>query len=96
MVDRVPDRSVAEEETKCFFMKMFADSYQATDAGRALELYNYTMSIKLPASSAPKLDCALSFSVFYYQVMGDTQAAIALSESILSASLSQIDSLKED
>ena len=50
----------------------------------------------MPASSAIKLDCALSFSVFHYQMMGDTQAAIDVLESVLEAALEQIDDLEEE
>ena len=61
-------------------MKIFADSYQARNEQKAQEVYNYTLAIKLPATSPVKLDNALNVSVFYYQVLGDTQKAIDLSE----------------
>ena len=61
-------------------MKMFADSQQSLNEDLAHEIYRYALAIQLPATSPLKLDLALNFSVFRYQVLGDTQAAIDLSE----------------
>jgi 14-3-3 protein epsilon len=87
-------KTPSDGEAKCFFVKMVGDYYRymAESAkgdklekvkNQALQSYKDAMNITLPPCSPIKLGLALNFSVFHYEAMKDSKAAVALADQAL-------------
>jgi hypothetical protein len=98
-----------EGDGKAFFLKMIGDYYRymaESATGDKLKsvsdnaLSNYQKaeieSQKLPACDPIKLGLALTFSVFYYEVINDSKKACQLAESALKEALSKLEECDED
>ena len=100
-------KKTCDGEPKAFFVKMVGDYYRyiAENAKgslmeevkqNALKAYNEANQITLPPCNPIKLGLALNFSVFHYEAMKDSKAAVDLADQALSEALDKIDELEED
>ena len=87
-----------EDEAKAFFVKLIADNHRyiaemsqgerfekSREAAR--QSYEEANSINLSACAPIKLGLVLNFSVFYYEVMKDTNRAMNIADTALQAAL---------
>ena len=94
-------------EAKAFFLKMKGDYhryYAETAAGdeqknKAFEAYNKALEIAngtLASTHPIRLGLVLNFSVFYYEILKQTQKGLALAKSAYEEASTEIDGLDEE
>ena len=100
-------KTVEDEETKCFFLKMYANYYRnsaenkkrgglITFTKQAEICYKEALEIILPPCNLIKLELTLSFAVFNHRSLQDTTAAIQLIEGTLKEAVLKVDDLSPE
>jgi len=107
LVDLIDSKLLKEgdsSDVRVFYLKLKGDYYRYRSeaqeeecASKGLEAYQQAQeeAKSLPTNSPVKLGLALNFSVFYYEVMNDTQKACELAKSTFDEAISTIEDLDE-
>lgn len=105
IIDKHLLKDVADDEAKVFYLKMKGDYHRygaefATDKTRSdASLTAYEEALKhaqsLPATQPIRLGLALNFSVFYYEILGQTDKACELAKSAFDEAMEKLDEVKD-
>jgi 14-3-3 protein epsilon len=97
------------KESNVFYHKMKGDYYRylaesatgetrASSGTKAKDAYNSATEIakELPSTDPIRLGLALNFSVFYYEILGNHEAAVNLAKSAFDNAVEQLESIPDD
>lgn len=111
LIDNYLLKKQLDIQAKIFYLKMKGDYFRymveiAGDStnrtsliGSSKAAYDDAMSLakdKLPPTSPIRLGLALNFSVFYYEIMGDSEGACSLAKHSFDEAIVDLDKVSED
>uniref|UniRef100_A0A2K6M9U9 14-3-3 domain-containing protein n=1 Tax=Rhinopithecus bieti TaxID=61621 RepID=A0A2K6M9U9_RHIBE len=91
----IPNASQAE--SKVFYLKMKGDYYRIVDPSQQAYQEAFETSKKEMQPTHPiRLDLALNFSVFYYEILNSPEKACCLAKTAFDEAIAELDTLSEE